>query len=266
MSDLATVQASVNDLENKISGLSEFVMSHASLAEPIIENAATLETIEVLARMISDLEIEIQSMNPSETASALAIQLSGLESRFNSLSDIISKQSSVIASQQSDTQRSIDNLEMQVAGIASADQDMRTANFQIFSAAMNGDIGLALQSGNLAEDVSKAEIEAAAGTYTKTIDVLIKTGGGSPHEWAEYEPKITAGGDHTVSVEWADSDAVDPRFSGGLLRLVVTFPDETYTPGEACTVTVDPTQTTASVGIPLCTNLNTLVKTFNVIA
>ena len=119
--------------------------------------------------------------------------------------------------------------------------------------ALSGNLKLVLDS--LAEDVSAAALNAAAtGTFQKEFVCTLSYMNSEDeyqgtHEWASFEPVITAAedvDDESISaptVTWKDDAEEDPRFNLGLVRLVVTFDTDagvtkTYAEDDAVSVDV----------------------------
>lgn len=160
-----------------------------------------------------------------------------------------------------------------VVGAISAVQADISAVEQALGAAIEGDAVLSLLYGDLAEDVSAAELNAAAaGEFTKLFVASLKNAAGLVHGWANFTPTVTPGvtaadgdiGAPTVNQGGLGSTDA-PKFSSGQLGVDVVFDTDagatkTYQAGDTITVTVDVS------ALSLLSGVSNLVKTYNVVA
>lgn len=121
--------------------------------------------------------------------------------------------------------------EERVSGVGVGTMAYTNWQNKLIGAALGGDVALVLEEGELAEGVSKAELDAAAeGEFFKFVTFALKTAAGEPHNWAGFEPVITpsenvADGDVGVpTIEWRGEDrSGTPAFIGAGLALKVIF-------------------------------------------
>lgn len=140
------------------------------------------------------------------------------------------------------------------------------------SSILGDDIAQVLESGTAAEDISAAELNAAAaGEFTKEFIVQLEDTGGKVLSLFNFEPTITPAESCTdadigaPTITWTSDPGTTPRFNSGELRLTVTFDTDagstkTYQIGDSVTVTIDVT------GITMCAGVADFVKTYDVIA
>jgi len=213
-----------------------------------VEAQSVLEGFPDIAALISSGDLQLTEVSPAVPPASSAVKLGELNAVDSALSNLA------------------------IQAIAAVQTDM-SALEQAFGSAVEGDAVMSLLYGTAAEDVSAAELNAAAaGEFSKPMAVSLKNADGIIHGWANFAPTVTpavvaADGDIGVPTVYAGgTGTVDaPKFSSGQLPLDVIFDTDagatkTYQVGDVVTVTVDVS------AISLLAGVGNFVKTYNVIA
>lgn len=140
---------------------------------------------------------------------------------------------------------------------------------ETIGAALGEDIEMVLVEGTASEDITAAELNAAAaGECTCEFAVRLQTASAVLHNWADFAPTVTPAesctdvdiGAPTITQIGGGTAA----FVTGILSVIVTFDTDagatkTYQSGDSLTGTVDVT------GLAICSGVSNFVKTYNVI-